>query len=249
MVGDVVGLLDTLELSTAVIVGHDWGAQIAWACAQLFPERFPAIVALSVPYQVRTPVPMTQALREWAGNTFNWLLYFQEPGVAEAALGADVARTMRMITYGLSGDAGELGLRLVTGLPKDADLLDSIPEPDALPAWLSESELAHYIEEFERTGFIGGLNRYRNVDRDWHELPALGATTVQQPVLLAAGEHDSATRYMDVKTQREYVPNLREPVIFEGCGHWIQQERAERVNGLLDSFLRDMAAAPEVLWG
>lgn len=243
MVDDVTGLLDALNEPAAALVGHDWGAQIAWACAQLAPERFPALAALSVPYHERPPAPMTQELRRWAGGKFNWLLYFQAPGVADAELRADVERSMRLIFSALSGDAPDgLALRLLTGLPADSRLLDAIPEPLGLPAWLTESDLAFYTEEFRRTGFTGALNRYRNVDRDWHDLPALGATPVRQPVLFVTGESDTATRFMDVDAVRRYVPDLRGPVVLPGCGHWIQQERPDEINALLTDFLLSTTA-------
>ncbi|WP_369386587.1 alpha/beta fold hydrolase [Streptomyces sp. CG1] len=238
MVDDVVGMLDALDEPTAALVGHDWGAQIGWACAQLASERFPALASLSVPYHRRTPAPMTQALRRWAGDKFNWLLYFQAPGVAEAELQADAERSLRLIFSALSGDAPDgQALRLLTGLPADSQLLDPIPEPTNLPSWLAESDLSYYVEEFRRTGFTGALNRYRNVDRDWEDLPALGATPVRQPVLFVTGELDTATRFMDADAMRLYVPNLHGPVVLPGCGHWIQQERPHEVNALLVDFL------------
>ncbi|MFI0453280.1 alpha/beta fold hydrolase [Actinomadura sp. 6N118] len=238
MVDDVVSLLDALDEPTAALVGHDWGAQIAWACAQLVPERFPALAALSVPYHRRTPAPMTQDLRRWAGDRFNWLLYFQTPGVAEAELQADVERSMRLISYALSGDAPDgLAVRLLTGLPAGSRLLDPIPEPVRPLSWLTDSDLSYYVEEFRRTGFTGALSRYRNVDRDWQELPALGATPVRQPVLFVTGEMDTATRFMDTDAMRQYVPKLRDSVVLPGCGHWIQQERPTEVNALLIDFL------------
>ena len=243
LVADVTGLLDALGEPTATLVGHDWGAQIVWACAQLHPERFPAIVAMSVPYHARPPVPLTQQLRQWAGGRLNWLLYFQAPGVADAELAADPSGSLRRIMCALSGDApADLAIRLLTQLPDDVRLLESIPEPDRLPAWLSEADLSYYAEQFARTGFTGALNRYRNVDQDWQQLPELGVTTVAQPVLFITGELDTATRLGNLDAMRAYVPNLWEPKVLPGCGHWVQQERPEQVNWLLVEFLR--AAAP-----
>ena len=235
LVDDVVGLLDALGAPTAYLVGHDWGAQLGWACVQLEPARFPAYAALSVPYHRRSPVPMTEAMRQWAGDRFNWLVYFQEPGVAEAELEADPRRTLRLIMYGLSGEGDNV--HLITELPAGTRLLDAIPEPATLPAWLTEEDLSYYAAEFARTGFRGGLNRYRNVDRDWHELPELGTTRVEQPVLLITGEHDTATRFADWDAMREFVPNSGEPLVLAGAGHWIQQERADQVNAALVDFL------------
>jgi pimeloyl-ACP methyl ester carboxylesterase len=242
LVADVTGLLEALGAPTATLVGHDWGAQIVWACAQLHPEQFPAIVAMSVPYQARPPVPLTQQLRQWARGRLNWLLYFQAPGVADAELAADPRRSLRRILYALSGDAPpDLAVRLLTELPAGARLLDAIPEPDRLPPWLGEADLSYYAEQFARTGFTGALNRYRNVDRDWQELPELGVTTVAQPVLFLTGELDTATRLVSLDVMRAQVPNLWEPVVLPGCGHWVQQERPEQVNRLLIEFLQAVA--------
>ncbi len=236
LVGDVTGLLDALGERAATLVGHDWGAQIAWAAAVLEPRRFPAIAALSVPHHARPPVPLTELLRD--RPAFNWLLHFQEPGVAEAELGADVRRSMRLIMYALSGDAPDgLGVRLLTELPRDSTLLGPIPEPGGPLPWLTEEDLSFYAAEFSRTGFTGALNRYRNVDRDWRELPDLGTSTVRQPALFAGGDQDTAVRFADLDAMRDLVPNLREPVLLPGCGHWIQQERPGDVNRLLIDFL------------
>jgi pimeloyl-ACP methyl ester carboxylesterase len=146
--------------------------------------------------------------------------------------------------YALSGEAPDgLALRLLTRLPADSRLLDPIPEPAELPPWLTAADLAAYAGEFRRTGFTGALNRYRNVDRDWHELPALGATTVPQPALMLTGELETATRFGALDAMRPFVPALREPIELPGCGHWIQQERPEPVNDALTGFLREVYPA------
>jgi pimeloyl-ACP methyl ester carboxylesterase len=239
MVGDVIGLLDALGEETAVIIGHDWGANIAWSCAQLHPERISAAVALSIPYSPRPPMPLTQLMQK--SNTFNWLLYFQNPGVAEAELEADVHRSLRLIFYALSGDAPhELAPRLLTALPKDSKLLDPIPEPGMLSGWLREEDLDYYVREFKRTGFTGALNRYRNVDHDWEELAHLDNTKVGQPALFIGGELDTATRLASqrLESMKSYVPNLQDIVIIPGSGHWIQQEYPQEVNEKLIAFLK-----------
>ncbi|MVU81172.1 alpha/beta fold hydrolase [Nocardia sp. ET3-3] len=235
-VDDVLGLLDVLGESTAVLVGHDWGMRTAWAAAESHPARFPAIVALSVPHQARTPAPPTEQLRAWARDRLNWMLYFQEP-VADSDLSADVARTLRLMLYGLSGDAGELGVRLLTTLPADAVLLDEIPEPPGPLPWLSDADLSYYVSEYQRTGFRGGLNRYRNADRDWHRLPTLGTGVLPQPTLFAGGAYDTAVRFNDLSAMRTLVPNLHEPMVIPGCGHWIQQERPDEINEAVLAFL------------
>ncbi|MCU1647339.1 MAG: alpha/beta hydrolase [Nocardia sp.] len=239
-VADVVGLLDALGAETAVLVGHDWGARTVWAAGELHPQRFPGLAVLSVPHSARSARPPVEQLREWAGDRFNWMLYFQEPGVAEAELADDVTRTLRLMMYGLSGDAGELGIRLVAGLPRDALLLNEIPEPPGPLSWLTAADLSYYSAQYRQTGFTGALNRYRNADRDWHRLPTLGTTALRQPALFVAGALDSAVRFGDPTTMRERVPGLTELILLPGCGHWVQQERPHEVNDALLAFLRSI---------
>ena len=236
MTADAVGVLDALGEKTAVIVGHDWGSPIAWHCALLYPDRFPAVVALSVPYVPRPPIPPIQLMKQMFAARFFYILYFQEPGVAEAELEADVRRTLRLVLYAASGDA-PTGLAL-SRKPGDAGFLDGMPEPQELPPWLREEDLAYFVAEFERTGLRGGLNRYRNMDRDWEELPHLADAKVQQPALFIAGDRDTVRAFTNIEAMKANVPNLRGVVMLPGCGHWTQQERPEEVNAQLVSFLR-----------
>ena len=149
-------LLDALGEKTAVVFGHDWGAPMAWSCALLYPDRFPAVAALSVPFMPRSPMPPIQLLKQMFPNNFFYMLYFQQPGPAEAELEADVRKFMRLMLYGASGDAPQGAL--LSQKPKDAKLLEGMPEPKQLPSWLTEADLDYYTHEFERTGFRGGLN-------------------------------------------------------------------------------------------
>ncbi|MFE3001439.1 alpha/beta fold hydrolase [Nocardia sp. NPDC059246] len=139
--------------------------------------------------------------------------------------------------YGLSGDAGELGVRLLTTLPRNAALLNEIPEPPAPLPWLTDADLSYYITEYRRTGFTGGLNRSRNADRDWHRRPTLGTTVLPQPILFAGGALDTAVRFSDLSVMRTLIPNLLEPLVMPGCGHWIQQERPDEINAASLAFL------------
>ena len=232
---DIVGILDALGERTAVVVGHDWGAPIAWHCALLYPERFPAVVALSVPYIPRASAPPTQLLKQVFADTFFYILYFQEPGVAEAELEADVARSLRLLLYNASGD-GPRGAGLARKA-KDARFLDGMQEPDRLPSWLTKADLDYFTSEFERTGFRGGLNRYRNMDRDWEELPQLAGAKVQQPALFITGDRDPVLTFTSSDAMKVSVPDLRDVLILEGCGHWTQQERPADVSAAIVGFL------------
>jgi pimeloyl-ACP methyl ester carboxylesterase len=243
LTADVSGVLDALGAERGVLVGHDWGARIAWHFAQLHPERTAAVVALSVPFFPRAPT--VEELKRLSGDAFNFALYFQEPGVAEAELEADVRRTLRLFMYALSGDAPpDLLDALFRRKPATAGALDGVPEPPALPPWLGEADLDAYAAAFARTGFRGALNRYRNMDRDARDLGHLAAVKVAAPALFIGGDRDSAVRYGSLEPMKAAVPNLREVALLSGCGHWVEERPAE-VNARLLAFLRsEVAAAP-----
>jgi pimeloyl-ACP methyl ester carboxylesterase len=236
---DAVGVLDALSEKTAVVVGHDWGAPMAWHCALLYPERFPAIVALSVPHMPRGPAAPIQLMKQAFANNFFYILYFQEPGLAEAELEADVRRSMRLVLYNASGDAPQ-GAAL-SQKPKEAKLLNGMREPERLPSWLTDADLDYYTSEFKRTGFRGGLNRYRNMDHDWEELPQLANAKVQQPALFITGDRDLVLAFSSIDAMKASVPNLRKVLTLAGCGHWTQQERPAEVNAALIEFLEEVS--------
>jgi pimeloyl-ACP methyl ester carboxylesterase len=235
LVDDAVGVLDALGEEQAVVVGHDWGAPVAWHCALLHPQRFRAVAALSVPYVGRSPLPPLDMFRAMAGENFFYIVYFQEPGVAERELETDVRATMRRFLYAASGDVIEpLDF---WRKPKSAKFLDGLPDPRTLPAWLSEADLDYFTAEFRRTGFRGGLNWYRNIDRNWELTASLADAKVAQPALFIAGERDGVLAMIPVDAMRPLVPNLRRLLLLPGCGHWTQQERPAEVNAALIAFL------------
>jgi len=240
LTGDIVGLIHALDEERAIIVGHDWGAPVAWHCALLRPDIFHAVALLSVPYRQRSWKDMrpTEAMKRMAGGQEFYQLYFQEPGKAETELEADVRTTMRMFLYSASGDPPpEKRWRFLFG--KSERFLDTGSLPDALPAWLTEQDIDFFTKEFERTGFCGGLNWYRNIDRMWELTPFLSDAKLHQPVLFAAGEFDPVITMLReaFDTMERTVPNLRKKVLLPGAGHWVQQERPAEVNQLLIEFL------------
>lgn len=240
-VGDLVGLLDAIGEETAVVVGHDWGAPVAWNATLLRPDRFRAVAALSVPYAPRGSVRPTEALRAAAGDRFMYMLYFQTPGVAEAELEADVRATLRRFLYTASGSPPRgQGWRPV--LPATARFLDATVDPPALPGWLTEADLDVYTGEFERTGFGGGLNWYRNLDRTWELMAPWPHAPIARPALFVAGDRDGVIVMMKNALERlpRTVPGLRRQVLLPGCGHWTQQERPAEVNAELLAFLRGL---------
>lgn len=239
---DLTGLLDALGTPTAAIIGHDQGATFAWAGAQLHPERYPAVVALGVPYAARLPMPITQLIRQNNPGKFNVVLYFQQAGVAETELDADAARTLRMTMYALSGQAPPgLVRRWLIDTPEGAGYLDPLLDPgppSSWSGWLTDREFGRYVREFERTGFDGAIRRYRTFDFDWSDLPQMGTLKVTQPTLFMTGELDSAYQFGNLDAMRANVPGLRNIIVMPGCGHWTQQERSHEVNDHLVAFLR-----------
>ena len=250
LVGDMVGLLDALGEPQAVIAGHDWGAPVAWHAALLRPDRFRAVIGLSVPFRPRGPVRPTTVMPQTADAVF-YQLYFQTPGVAEAELESDPRRFIRGVLYGNSGD-GPLRLH---GLPADVGMVPRagglfgrmstiLTMPDSLPPWLTEADVDFYAGEFARTGFRAGLNWYRNIDRNWELLAPFAGARVSVPALYVVGELDLT---MGFKGARElvdglskFVPQLRETIMLPGCGHWTQQERSAEVNAAMLAFLRGL---------
>jgi pimeloyl-ACP methyl ester carboxylesterase len=234
----MLGVLDALGSETAVITGHDWGAAVAWNAALLRPDRFRAVAALSVPYTPRGATPPTQALARAAGEHFMYMLYFQTPGVAETELERDVRSTLRRVLWGISGDAGETAGWHVPK-PRGSTFLEGMPDPEQLPPWVTEADLDFYTGEFERTGFRGGLNWYRNLDRTWELMAAWRGARVMVPALFIGGDRDPVITRMRgaMDALPETVPQLREVALLSGCGHWTQQERPQQVSDELIAFL------------
>jgi pimeloyl-ACP methyl ester carboxylesterase len=246
LVGDIVGLLDTLGEPSAVIAGHDWGAPVAWHAALLRPDRFRAAIGLSVPFRPRGSVRPTTVMPRTDDAIF-YQLYFQDPGVAEAELERDVRTTMRTVAWAASGDGPREGATNPAGIgmvPKAGGFLSAMGKPEVLPPWLTEADIDFYAGEFSRTGFRGGLNWYRNIDRNWELLAPYAGSVVTVPALYVAGDRDLvlAFRGMDqlIANLTKFVPQLRKTLILPGCGHWTQQERRDEVNAAMLEFLKGL---------
>ncbi|MFE7120159.1 alpha/beta fold hydrolase, partial [Streptomyces sp. NPDC057654] len=242
-VADNVAVVRALGEESAVIVGHDWGSTIAADSALLRPDVFTAVGLLSVPYAPRGGMRPSDAFAMIGGDEEFYVSYFQRPGRAEAEIEADVRGWLAGFYAGLSADTMPKdgsggGLFFV---PEGARLRDRFPR-DVLPSWLSETDLDFYAGEFERTGLTGALNRYRNVDRDWADLAAWDGAPITQPSLFIGGELDSSTTWMAdaIEAFPRTLPGLVSSRILDGCGHWIQQERAEEVDELLTDWLRGL---------
>ncbi len=243
IVGDMIGLVDVLGEKQAVIIGHDWGANIAWNAALFRPDVFPAVAALSVPFRVRGPAPPLQMLRQ-AGLLSHYWFHFQEPGVAEAEFERDTRAALRRVLYSISGDAPPETRRL-TLQPGKGWLANTI-DPDILPAWLTEADLDHMAAEFSRSGFRGGLNWYRNIDRNWELTAPWAGALIHQPALFIAGSADPVIALGSgasaLQALATTVPGLTRRLLIDGAGHFIQQERPQLVNEAVLEFLASLPA-------
>jgi pimeloyl-ACP methyl ester carboxylesterase len=245
LVGDIVGLVAALGEKEAIIVGHDWGAIVAWAAAMMRPDLFRTVAIMSVPRPVRGPDAPLKLLRAAGANSFYWI-YFQEPGVAEAEFERDIPGTFRKLIAGaLSDPTGKRRSPLI--LAPGGGFLDGVVAPASLPAWFTEADLAAVVAEYTRTGFRGGLNWYRNIDRNWELTAPWEGTLIHQPTLFIAGTRDPVIAgpmgEAALRQMPQIVPGLKRQVLVDGAGHWIQQERPTEVNAALIGFLREFAPA------
>ena len=240
LVGDMAELVKALGETRAVIVGHDWGAPVAWQAALWRPDLFPAVCAMSVPWAPPGYVDVLSALEKLGINDF-YLQYFQKPGVPEAELQQDIRGALRRIYFTAGGELTEKGrgfARLTGGI-----LLANTVDPEKLPPWLSEADLDYYAQEFSRTGFRGGElvpqpSAQLGLGGPWRGQP------IRQPSLFIAGSRDGVLRFPAAQAQLDAypktLPGLRGSHILEGAGHWVQQERPGEVNKLLIDFLKGL---------
>lgn len=247
-VGDLVALLDALGEHQAVIVGHDWGATIAWQAVLLRPDRFRAVVALSVPTMGQPPVRPSKIFPQTEDALF-YTLYFQEPKLADEEFNRDVSLTLRKLMFAASGEAGRRKPGDGTPNPfgmvaKSTGLLASLPTPDKLPEWLPSREFDQLVTAFKLSGFTGGLNYYRNLDRNWELQQGCVGQLVKVPALFMIGERDTGLTIpgMDqiIAAMPNLVPDLRGSYVLQDAGHWLQQERAKEVSELATKFLGEL---------
>lgn len=244
MCDDIDGLIAALDAGKAVVIGHDWGAIIAYGTALFHSERVRAVAGLGAPHVGRGPMPSVELLRRIYKDRFFYQLYFQEPGIAEAELEADVRASLRKLYYWSSGEAQKAKANIEN--PSGPGLLDRLVDPDRLPPWLTEADLDYCTAQFRDGGFRGALNRYRNSERDYARLGAIEGKQFTQPAAFLAGKLDPVLRMFPgvdlVDLMRARFDDLRSVRLFEGAGHWLQQERPAEVNAALLEFLDGLPA-------
>lgn len=231
LTGDVIALMDALGEDRAVVAGHDWGAPVAWNTALFRPDRVRGVIGLSVPYRPRGSAPPITTLRQHLGDGF-YMVYFQQPGVADAELSRDPQATFRRVLSSLAGEGTPMTL-----IPSGGGFLDAAGEPDGLPAWLSQQDIDAYVAQYAGAGFTGPLNWYRNLDRNWELTGAWHHAIIDVPALFLGGERDPVLRFSSADGLAAVVPRLTKSVILPGCGHWIQQERPAEVTAAMLEFL------------
>ncbi|MFJ9244850.1 alpha/beta fold hydrolase [Streptomyces sp. NPDC101776] len=234
LVGDVVGLIDALGAKEAIIVGHDFGAPVAWTTAMLRPDLIRGVAGISFPPTQRSPVPPTSAFRQHFGDDF-YFLYFQHPEIPEAEFTRDLRTTFRTL---LGGDNTQ---PVSTQVPAGSGFLDLFTEPDVLPDWLTEQDIDVAVESFTRSGFTGGLNWYRNFDRNWSLLAPWQGATITPPALYLIGGADHISRaFTDPAAIADFASDLRGIIDIPEAGHWVQLQRPDDVNTALLDFFKQL---------
>lgn len=245
LVGDLTGMLDALGIEKAAIVGHDWGGLVVWQMALLAPQRVAAVVGVNTPFIPRLPMSPIAMMQAMAQGNFHYILYFQQPGVADAELGRDARRTLRGFYQDMRPDILEQLKKdpaSAMGPANQGGLLDRIPDAP-LPSFLTAEDFEVFAKAYERTGFSGGIHWYRNFDFNWETTAYLAGAKVLQPALMITAELDPVLRPEMAAGMSFWVPNLRDTVLIKGSGHWTQQEKPAEVNAALLAFLRAVSNA------
>jgi epoxide hydrolase A/B len=239
LTGDLVGLVNHVGSEPAVIVGHDWGAWITQAAALFRPDLFRAVALLSVPFLPRAPIsPSAWEQQKYPGNIF-YQQIFRSTG-SERIFEADVRGSIVNALYSASGEPPADQRWKFAIDPKEIAKLTP-PAPNK-PSFVTDDDIEFFVGEFKRSGFAGGLNYYRNVDRNWSLTPFLDGAKLSQPTLFVAGDRDGVLGFWgeEVDAMERNVPHLVKKVILPGVGHWTQQERPDEVSRLLLEFIRDL---------
>jgi len=238
LTGDLVGLLDALEIERAIFVGHDWGGFVVWAMPTLHPERTAGVVGVNTPYTARPAMaPMEMAKLLVGGDVEKlYMLWFQERGVAEAVLDAQAGLLFDKLMRTAISPA-DMAARMLASGSLDMNPFRRLEELETLgEPLLPEDALAVFVDTFERTGFRGGIEWYRNFDRNWERHPDIGVTKIDVPALMVTAEWDAALPPAMAAGMPALCNDLEMKQIAE-CGHWTQQERPDELNTILIDWL------------
>ncbi|MFS0724902.1 alpha/beta fold hydrolase [Paenibacillus sp. 1P07SE] len=226
--GDLIALLDHYGYEDAAFVGHDWGAMVVWGLTLLHPSRVNKVINLSLPYQERGEIPWIEFLEQVLGEDYYFVHFNRQPGVADTVLDMNTFRFLQNL-YRKNEPlrAPEPGMAMINLANSETPLGEPL---------MSDSELAIFVSSFEKSGFTGSINWYRNLDRNWHLL-AEANPVIQQPTLMIYGDRDIIPKFERLP---EFVPNV--DVINLDCGHWIQQEKPEETNQAILRWLKQQDA-------
>lgn len=239
LTGDLVGLLDALAIERAVFVGHDWGGLVVWMMPLLHPGYTAGVVGVNTPYLPRAPVPPVGMIRAAFGDN-HYIVHFQRPGVADAALARDVRRVFtQLLRRGVPLAEVEARVAARGRMPNLVEMVEDEPLGEPL---VGDDVIQIYVDTFTRTGFTGGINWYRNLDRNWETTPQLAGARITVPALMIVAEWDTALRPELAEPMKRLVDDL-EFVTIPRCGHWTQQEHPDELNRLLVDWLRRRFAA------
>ncbi len=229
LTGDLVALLDHFGYENATFVGHDWGANVVWNLALLYPERVSRIINLALPYQERGEQPWIEFMEAIFGGDFYFVHFNRQPGVADAIMNKNTTRFLHNIfRKNLPPTPPEPGMLMINLAQAEKPLGEPLME---------DHELSVFISAFESSGFTGSINWYRNLDRNWHLMADI-TPIIHHPTLMIYGERDTIPKSENLKNR---VPNL--DVASLDCGHWIQQEKPEETTQLILKWLEQQDAS------
>ncbi len=224
LTGDLVALLDHYGYDNATFVGHDWGAFVVWGLAMLHPTRVNKIINMSLPYMERSPKPWIEFMEEIFGADNYFVHFNRKPGVADAVFNENTAQFLRnLYRKNVPFREPQPGMAFINLAQEENVYGDPI---------MTDSDLAVYVSAFKTSGFNGGINWYRNLDRNWHLLADVNPI-IHHPTLMIYGEQDPIQPFDRLA---DYVPNVE--VASLDCGHWIQEEKPAETNQLMIEWLK-----------
>ena len=232
----MAGLLDTLKIDRAIFVGHDWGGFVAWAMPLLYPERTAGVVGVCTPYMAIPPISVLRAAVNGKDERM-YIVWFQEPGRAESVMDSKARLIFdRLMRAPLSPE--ESAKRSMASGELDMNPFRRIEElkPET-PTIVTSEELDTYVHAYEKSGFRGGINWYRNIDRNLREHPEIGVKPLTLPCLMITAEWDGALPPRMAAGMPALCSDLEMHNI-ERAGHWVQQEFPDEVNRTIVDWLK-----------
>ncbi|XP_030215860.1 bifunctional epoxide hydrolase 2 [Gadus morhua] len=231
---DLISFMDILAIPQVTLIGHDWGGALVWSMAKYFPERVRAVASLNTPL---FPVDPTSdpLMKVKAIPIFDYQIYFQEPGVAEAELETDLERTFNIFFLDSRPDIPQIS---TAGVCARGGLFVGLPEEIPRSNLVTESDLQFYVEQFKDSGFRRPLNWYRNIERNWRWMCSRPRGKLMMPALMVTAGKDFVLLPILTKGMEEQIPNLTRNHI-EDCGHWTQMEKPAEVNRILITWLQE----------